>query len=289
MTYRSRFAPSPTGPLYAGSLVSALASFLDARAHGGSWIVRIEDVDEPRTVPDAADEILATLAHFGMHSDEPPVWLSTRGDAYQRAFDRLQAEGLVYPCSCTRHEIADSDSVARAPRNAGLSWHLPQWPQRQTRARMALARARWRRGACDVHRSLARVTDAGSRQRSRRFRTETRGRIVGLSTGGGRRRCGRRHHARRGRRRFARFDRAADLLAAVSRRAAAVVSACARREQSRWRKAQQTNRRGSAGPPCAARCARARRAASGIETAETEWLDSFYAEATAQWARRIGQ
>lgn len=108
MSYRGRFAPSPTGPLHAGSLVSALASFLDARAHGGSWIVRIEDVDAPRTVPGAADEILATLAHFGMHSDEAPVWQSARGDAYQAAFERLQTAGFIYPCGCTRREIADS-------------------------------------------------------------------------------------------------------------------------------------------------------------------------------------
>ncbi|SAK49453.1 glutamyl-Q tRNA(Asp) ligase [Caballeronia hypogeia] len=108
MTYRGRFAPSPTGPLHAGSLVSALASFLDARARGGSWLVRIEDVDAPRTVPDAADEILATLAHFGMHPDEAPVWQSERGAAYAAAFERLQAAGFVYPCGCTRREIADS-------------------------------------------------------------------------------------------------------------------------------------------------------------------------------------
>jgi glutamyl-Q tRNA(Asp) synthetase len=114
MTYRGRFAPSPTGPLHAGSLVSALASFLDARAHGGTWIVRIEDVDTPRTVPGAADEILATLAHFGMHSDEAPVLQSARGDAYHRAFDQLVADGFVYPCGCTRREIADSLANAHA-------------------------------------------------------------------------------------------------------------------------------------------------------------------------------
>lgn len=121
MTYRGRFAPSPTGPLHAGSLVSALASFLDARAHGGSWIVRIEDVDAPRTVAGAADEILATLAHFGMHSDEPPVWQSERGDAYAAAFERLQASGLIYPCGCTRREIADSLVHAHA-RHATLAY-----------------------------------------------------------------------------------------------------------------------------------------------------------------------
>ncbi|QSN62098.1 tRNA glutamyl-Q(34) synthetase GluQRS [Caballeronia sp. M1242] len=121
MIYRGRFAPSPTGPLHAGSLVSALASFLDARAHCGTWIVRIEDVDSPRTVPGAADDILATLARFGMHSDEPPVWQSRRDDAYARAFGQLQADGLVYPCACTRREIADSLVHAHA-RHATLAY-----------------------------------------------------------------------------------------------------------------------------------------------------------------------
>ncbi|WP_244848290.1 tRNA glutamyl-Q(34) synthetase GluQRS [Caballeronia sp. SL2Y3] len=121
MIYRGRFAPSPTGPLHAGSLVSALASFLDARAHGGTWIVRIEDVDSPRTVPGAADDILATLARFGMHSDEPPVWQSRRDDAYSRAFAQLQGDGLVYPCGCTRREIADSLVHAHA-RHATLAY-----------------------------------------------------------------------------------------------------------------------------------------------------------------------
>ncbi|MDR5738810.1 MULTISPECIES: tRNA glutamyl-Q(34) synthetase GluQRS [unclassified Caballeronia] len=121
MTYRGRFAPSPTGPLHAGSLVSALASYLDARAHGGRWIVRIEDVDAPRTVPGAAADILATLGAFGMHSDEPPVWQSQRDTAYAHAFDALQAAGHVYPCGCTRREIADSLVHAHA-RHATLAY-----------------------------------------------------------------------------------------------------------------------------------------------------------------------
>ncbi|OXI74059.1 tRNA glutamyl-Q(34) synthetase GluQRS [Burkholderia sp. AU31280] len=106
--YRGRFAPSPTGPLHFGSLVGALASWLDARAHDGIWLVRIEDLDGPRTVPGAADDILATLAHFGMTPDEPPVWQSTRDAAYAAALERLVAAGRVYPCGCTRKEIADS-------------------------------------------------------------------------------------------------------------------------------------------------------------------------------------
>ncbi|MFM0045043.1 tRNA glutamyl-Q(34) synthetase GluQRS [Paraburkholderia sediminicola] len=108
MTYRGRFAPSPTGPLHFGSLVSALASWLDARAHGGAWLVRIEDIDGPRTVPGAAEEILSTLDHFGMHADEPPLWQSHRIARYQEALEQLKATGLIYPCGCTRKEIADS-------------------------------------------------------------------------------------------------------------------------------------------------------------------------------------
>ncbi|MEX3930970.1 tRNA glutamyl-Q(34) synthetase GluQRS [Paraburkholderia phymatum] len=106
--YRGRFAPSPTGPLHFGSLVSALASWLDARAHRGTWLVRIEDIDGPRTVPGAAEDILETLARFGMVADEPPVRQSRRMPLYQREFERVQSTGLVYPCGCTRKEIADS-------------------------------------------------------------------------------------------------------------------------------------------------------------------------------------
>ncbi|WP_321964329.1 tRNA glutamyl-Q(34) synthetase GluQRS [Paraburkholderia sp. J7] len=106
--YRGRFAPSPTGPLHFGSLVSALASWLDARAHDGTWLVRVEDIDGPRAVPGAAEDILATLAAFGFHADEPPQWQSRRTDLYRAALDRLIASGHVYACGCTRKEIADS-------------------------------------------------------------------------------------------------------------------------------------------------------------------------------------
>ncbi|MFL9907560.1 tRNA glutamyl-Q(34) synthetase GluQRS [Paraburkholderia sp. RL17-337-BIB-A] len=121
MTYRGRFAPSPTGPLHFGSLVSALASWLDARAHGGAWLVRIEDIDGPRTVPGAAEDILTTLERFGMHADEPPVWQSRRMARYQEALDQLKAAGLIYPCGCTRKEIADSLLSAHA-RNTTLAY-----------------------------------------------------------------------------------------------------------------------------------------------------------------------
>lgn len=104
-SYRGRFAPSPTGPLHAGSLVAALASWLDARAHGGAWLVRIEDVDTPRCVPGADRLILDQLAACGLHSDEPVVWQSQRGALYQRALDRLIAGGQAYPCACSRKDI----------------------------------------------------------------------------------------------------------------------------------------------------------------------------------------
>ena len=105
MAYVGRFAPSPTGPLHAGSLVAALASWLDARAHGGRWLVRIEDVDTPRCVPGTAEHILAQLAAFGLVADEAPVWQSTRGDLYRAALDRLIGTAWAYPCGCTRSDI----------------------------------------------------------------------------------------------------------------------------------------------------------------------------------------
>ena len=106
--YRGRFAPSPTGPLHFGSLVAAVGSYLDARTQGGAWFVRIEDVDTPRTVPGAADDILRTLAAFGFAWDGEVVWQSRRGDAYADILKRLLENGLAYGCACSRKEIADS-------------------------------------------------------------------------------------------------------------------------------------------------------------------------------------
>jgi glutamyl-Q tRNA(Asp) synthetase len=105
MKYIGRFAPSPTGPLHAGSLVAALASWLDARAHGGQWLVRIEDVDTPRCVPGAAEAILRQLADCALVPDEEPVWQSARGGIYQRALDGLVTAGRAYPCACSRKDI----------------------------------------------------------------------------------------------------------------------------------------------------------------------------------------
>lgn len=109
--YRGRFAPSPTGPLHAGSLVAALASWLDARAHGGVWLVRIEDIDAPRCVPGAAERILAQLAACGLESDEPPVYQSQRGALYQAALDRLIATGMAYPCGCSRSDVERANAA----------------------------------------------------------------------------------------------------------------------------------------------------------------------------------
>jgi len=105
MAYIGRFAPSPTGALHAGSLVAALASWLDARAHGGRWLVRIEDVDRPRCVPGADRLILQQLAAVGLLPDEPPLWQSQRGDLYAAALERLRLAGWAYPCGCSRKDI----------------------------------------------------------------------------------------------------------------------------------------------------------------------------------------
>ncbi|MBT0568956.1 tRNA glutamyl-Q(34) synthetase GluQRS [Curvibacter sp. CHRR-16] len=106
--YRGRFAPSPTGLLHAGSLLAALASWLDARAHHGVWLVRIEDVDTPRCVAEADQTILQQLAACGLVSDEPVLWQSQRSSAYQQALAQLQAAELVYPCYCSRKAIAQA-------------------------------------------------------------------------------------------------------------------------------------------------------------------------------------
>jgi glutamyl-Q tRNA(Asp) synthetase len=114
--YRGRFAPSPTGPLHAGSLVAALASWLDARAHVGQWLVRIEDVDRPRCVPGADAEILRQLAACGLHPDEPPQWQSQREPLYEAALDRLVQAGAAYPCGCSRKDIEQALLARGLPR-----------------------------------------------------------------------------------------------------------------------------------------------------------------------------
>jgi glutamyl-Q tRNA(Asp) synthetase len=103
--YRGRFAPSPTGPLHFGSLVAALASYADARAQRGTWLLRIEDVDEPRTDPDSEAVIVATLARYGFAWDEPLARQSDRAVHYAKALARLVDLAAVYPCACTRRDL----------------------------------------------------------------------------------------------------------------------------------------------------------------------------------------
>ena len=106
--YRGRFAPSPTGSLHFGSLVAALGSYLDAKYHHGKWLVRMEDLDTPRNVAGAVEDILRTLERFGLYWDEAILWQSQRSVVYQSALQHLQRLDTVYPCACTRKEIADS-------------------------------------------------------------------------------------------------------------------------------------------------------------------------------------
>ncbi len=109
--YTGRFAPSPTGALHAGSLVAALASWLDARAHGGKWLVRIEDVDTPRCIPGADQEILRQLATCGLLPDEAPVYQSQRSKLYRAALDHLIKQRAAYPCACSRKDIETAQSA----------------------------------------------------------------------------------------------------------------------------------------------------------------------------------
>lgn len=109
--YIGRFAPSPTGPLHFGSLIAAVASYCDAKANQGLWLLRMEDLDKPREIKGAAENILATLKLFGLVWDGKVVFQSKRSEAYQAALDRLLNKDLIYPCTCSRKEIADSTSM----------------------------------------------------------------------------------------------------------------------------------------------------------------------------------
>jgi glutamyl-Q tRNA(Asp) synthetase len=110
--HRGRFAPTPTGPLHFGTLVAALASFCDARAQHGQWLVRIEDVDEPRTRSGAARGILDTLARYGFRWDGDVVFQSRRAALYEAAMQRLRDKGLVYACACTRRDMESAPANA---------------------------------------------------------------------------------------------------------------------------------------------------------------------------------
>ncbi|CFQ48445.1 glutamyl-Q tRNA(Asp) synthetase [Yersinia frederiksenii] len=103
--YVGRFAPSPSGDLHFGSLIAALGSYLQARAQGGSWLVRIEDIDPPREIPGAAARILTALEHYGLHWDGPVIYQSQRHEAYRATLEWLKQQGLSYYCTCTRSRI----------------------------------------------------------------------------------------------------------------------------------------------------------------------------------------
>ncbi len=125
--YRGRFAPSPTGALHFGSLLAALASWLRARSQGGQWLLRIEDIDPPREVAGASASIIATLAAFGMESDEPVLFQHERGEAYGHALKQLVDADLAFPCRCSRSDLlARGGHHGRCPPNAG-SKRQPAW------------------------------------------------------------------------------------------------------------------------------------------------------------------
>ena len=143
MSYVGRFAPSPTGPLHAGSLVAALASWLDARAHGGRWLVRIEDVDTPRSVSGADTVILDQLASLGLLPDAPPEWQSRRSVHYEVALDTLRRQGLAYSCVCSRSTIAAHWRALGVVRGRHEEWPYPGTCRDRPPASIA-APAAWR-------------------------------------------------------------------------------------------------------------------------------------------------
>jgi len=131
-SYIGRFAPSPTGPLHFGSLVAALGSWLDARAAGGRWLVRMEDLDRPRCVPGAADTILRQLEHYGLVWDGAVLAQSSRDAAYESALAQLRESGVVYRCVCTRSQLHDTPRNTQGEtiypgtcRDSGLDAHAP--------------------------------------------------------------------------------------------------------------------------------------------------------------------
>jgi glutamyl-Q tRNA(Asp) synthetase len=128
MTMRpvARFAPSPTGPLHLGSLLAAVGSYLDARANGARWLVRIEDLDTPRVLPGCADEHLRVLEAFGFEWDGEVLWQSTRREAYRAALADLDAAGRIFECSCSRKELATAGEESQG--YPGTCRHGPTKP-----------------------------------------------------------------------------------------------------------------------------------------------------------------
>jgi glutamyl-Q tRNA(Asp) synthetase len=111
IAYIGRFAPSPTGPLHFGSLLAALASYLDAKSHRGQWLIRMEDLDPPREMIGAKDLILTALDTYGLFSDQEIIFQSQRSDQYQQALDQLIKHDSVFPCTCSRKQLAESHGI----------------------------------------------------------------------------------------------------------------------------------------------------------------------------------
>ncbi|MBA3582432.1 MAG: tRNA glutamyl-Q(34) synthetase GluQRS [Gammaproteobacteria bacterium] len=133
--YIGRFAPTPSGPLHFGSLITAVASYLDAKAQGGQWLVRIEDIDTPRVMRGAADDILRTLERFGLHWDGTVIYQSQRLDVYRNALNQLAAHS--YPCSCSRQELHDHCKMGRyGPIYSGTCRTQAQHPAREMAIRL---------------------------------------------------------------------------------------------------------------------------------------------------------
>lgn len=156
--YRGRFAPTPSGSLHLGSLVAALGSCLDARAHDGAWLVRMEDVDPPRVVRGAADAILRALEAYGFEWDGPVLYQSRRGEAYHAALERLARDGRVYGCTCSRKLIQEQGTRGvDGPVYAGTCRARPAAAGTAQRLRVPAARlvfddALLGRVACDLAR-----------------------------------------------------------------------------------------------------------------------------------------
>ncbi len=119
--YIGRFAPSPTGPLHFGSLLAALASYLDARSHNGKWLIRIEDLDPPREMPGAKERILQALEVYQLYSDEPILYQSQRSELYQQALDQLISQQAAFACTCSRKQLAETQGIHFGPCQANTS------------------------------------------------------------------------------------------------------------------------------------------------------------------------